>query len=147
MYLHIHEAEYQLIKGKYMTRHLMNFRADNKKQNGATLLGMLIVGALVVFVAIVAMKIVPAYLEFMSVKKVLRAMHQEPLNTMSSKEIKDAFSKKASMDYITVVNGSDLSIEKSEGGGVAVSVDYQVIKPVMGNVSVLIDFSASSDGK
>jgi hypothetical protein len=140
-------AEYQLIKGKYMTRHLMNFRADYKKQNGATLLGMLIVGALVVFVAIVAMKIVPAYLEFMSVKKVLRTMHQEPLATMSSKEIKDAFNRKASMDYITVVNGSDLSIDKSDSGGVAVSVDYQVVKPVMGNVSVLIDFSASSDGK
>lgn len=130
-----------------MTRHLKNFRADNKKQKGATLLGMLIVGALLVFVAIVAMKIVPAYLEFMSVKKVLRTMNQEPLNTMSSKEIKDAFSKKASMDYITVVNGSDLNIEKNENGGVAVSVDYQVVKPVMGNVSVLIDFSASSGGK
>ena len=130
-----------------MTRHLKNFRADNKKQKGATLLGMLIVAALLVFVAIVAMKIVPAYLEFMSVKKVLRAMNQEPLNTMSSKEIKDAFSKKASMDYITVVNGSDLNIEKNENGGVAVSVDYQVVKPVMGNVSVLIDFSASSGGK
>lgn len=130
-----------------MTRHLKNFRADNKKQKGATLLGMLVVAALLVFVAIVAMKIVPAYLEFMSVKKVLRAMHQEPLNTMSSKEIKDAFSRKASMDYITVVSGSDLSIEKNENGSVAVSVDYQVVKPVMGNVSVLIDFSASSDGK
>jgi hypothetical protein len=147
MCLHINVAEYQLIKGKYMTRHLMNFRADYKKQNGATLLGMLIVGALVVFVAIVGMKIVPAYLEFMSVKKVLRTMHQEPLATMSSKEIKDAFNRKASMDYITVVNGSDLSIDKSDSGGVAVSVDYQVVKPVMGNVSVLIDFSASSDGK
>lgn len=147
MCLHINLAEYQLIKGKYMTRHLMNFRADYKKQNGATLLGMLIVGALVVFVAIVGMKIVPAYLEFMSVKKVLRTMHQEPLATMSSKEIKDAFNRKASMDYITVVNGSDLSIDKSDSGGVAVSVDYQVVKPVMGNVSVLIDFSASSDGK
>lgn len=130
-----------------MTRHLKNFRTDYKKQNGATLLGMFIVAALVVFVAIIAMKIVPAYLEFMSVKKVLRAMHQEPLNTMSTKEIKDAFSKKASMDYITVVSGSDLSIEKSEGGDVAVSVDYQVVKPMMGNVSVLIDFSASSNGK
>ena len=147
MCLHINLAEYQLIKGKYMTRHLMNFRADYKKQNGATLLGMLIVGALVVFVAIVGMKIVPAYLEFMSVKKVLRTMHQEPLATMSSKEIKDAFNRKASMDYITVVNGSDLSIDKSDSGGVAVSVDYQVVKPVIGNVSVLIDFSASSDGK
>ena len=43
-----------------MTRHLKNFRTDHKKQNGATLLGMLFVGALIVFVAIVAMKIVPA---------------------------------------------------------------------------------------
>jgi len=118
-----------------------------KKQQGATLLGMLIVGAFVVFVALIVMKVTPAYIEFMSVKKVLKAMQSESLGTMSNKEIKDSFEKRASVAYVETVKGSDLVIEKTPDGNAVVSVSYEVVKPIMGNVSVLIDFSARSDGK
>ncbi len=118
-----------------------------KKQQGATLLGMLIVGAFVVFVALIVMKVTPAYIEFMSVKKVLKAMQSESLGTMSNKEIKDSFEKRASVAYVETVKGSDLVIEKNPDGNAVVSVSYEVVKPIMGNVSVLIDFSARSDGK
>lgn len=118
-----------------------------KKQQGATLLGMLIVGAFVVFAALVVMKVAPAYIEFMSVKKVLKAMQGESLGTMTNKEIKDSFEKRASVAYVETVKGSDLVIEKTPDGGAVVSVSYEVVKPIMGNVSVLIDFSARSDGK
>jgi len=118
-----------------------------KKQQGATLLGMLIVGAFVVFVALIVMKVTPAYIEFMSVKKVLKAMQSESLGTMSNKEIKDSFEKRASVAYVETVKGSDLVIEKNPDGNAVVSVSYEIVKPIMGNVSVLIDFSARSDGK
>ncbi|MDO9150208.1 MAG: DUF4845 domain-containing protein [Methylotenera sp.] len=117
-----------------------------KSQQGATLLGMLIVGVFVVFIALIVMKVTPAYIEFMSVKKVLKAMNQESLSTMTSKEIKDSFNKRASTSYVEVVRGSDLVIEKGASGTV-VTVNYEVVKPIIGNVSVLIDFSARSDGK
>lgn len=130
-----------------MTQNLMHHHCSVKKQGGATMLGMLIVGAMVVFVALVVMKMVPAYTEFMSVKKVLRAMEQESLSSMSTKEIKDSFDKRASIDYINSVKGSDLTIEKGEGGTTVVAVEYQIVKPIIGNVSVLIDFSARSNGK
>ncbi|MDP2152506.1 MAG: DUF4845 domain-containing protein [Methylotenera sp.] len=117
-----------------------------KSQQGATLLGMLIVGVFVVFIALVVMKVTPAYIEFMSVKKVLKATSQESLSTMTSKEIKDSFNKRASTSYVDVVSGADLVIEKGANGTV-LTVDYEVVKPIIGNVSVLIDFSARSDGK
>ncbi len=118
-----------------------------KKQQGATLLGMLIVGAIVVFIALIVMKITPAYIEFMSVKKVLKTMQEQSLGTMTNKEIKDSFDKRASTSYIDVVKGSDLVIEKNVDGQAVVAVTYEVVKPIMGNVSVLLDFSARSDGK
>lgn len=117
-----------------------------KNQRGATLLGMLIVGVFVVFVALIVMKVTPAYIEHMSVKKVLKSMQDDSLSTMTSKEIRDDFNRRASASYVEVVKGSDLIIEKSTNGTV-VSVDYEVVKPIIGNVSVLIDFSARSDGK
>jgi len=118
-----------------------------KKQAGATLLGMLFVGAMLFFVAVIAMKIFPAYQEYFSVKTVIRAMNKESLNDMSKKEIQDSFNKRADTSYVTVVHGSDLIIGKNSAGETTVSAQYQVVTPLFGNISVMMDFDASPDGK
>jgi len=121
---------------------------DNlKKQAGATLLGMLFIGAMLFFVAVIAMKIFPAYQEYFSVKTVIRAMNKESLNDMSKKEIQDSFNKRADTSYVTVIHGSDLIIDKNSSGETTVSAQYQVITPLFGNISVMMDFNASADGK
>ena len=118
-----------------------------KKQKGATFIGMLFIGGILVFVALIVMTVFPAYTEFFSVKTVMKSMKTESLNSMSKKEIMDAFDRRASTSYVTVVTGKDLSIDKNSSGETVVSVQYQVTKPLAGNISVLLDFSASSDGK
>lgn len=118
-----------------------------KKQKGATFLGMLFIGGILVFVALIVITIFPAYTEFFSVKSVVQSMNKESLSSMSKKEIMDAFNRRASTSYITVVTGNDLSIDKTGSGETVVSVKYQVTKPLVGNVSMLLDFSASSSGK
>lgn len=128
-----------------MTHSADRYQNSERKQRGISLLGMIFFSALLVIVALFAMQIVPAYAEFISVKKVLRNMKQDPLATMSPKEIKDAFDKRASLEYISVVDGSDIHVERSEVGETVVAVEYQVVKPIAGNVSVLMDFSARSD--
>jgi hypothetical protein len=118
-----------------------------KRQKGATFLGMAIIAGILIFAAIIGMKMAPAYIEFMSVKKVLRAMNQDSLSSMSKKEIKDSYVRRASIDDISSVTPDDLVIEKDESGSTVVSVQYRVIKPLVGNVSVILDFAASSNAK
>lgn len=125
----------------------LNIPSNNKKQNGATLIGMLLVGSMIVFVALIVMKMVPAYTEYFSVKNTLRAMKQDSLDNMSNKEIMDSFDRRASTGYIEVVTGRDLNIEKGINGETVVTVDYTVVKPIIANVSVLIKFSARSDNR
>jgi Tfp pilus assembly major pilin PilA len=129
-----------------MTNNLKNYRVDHKTQNGFTLTGLVVVSALLIVIALIGMKVVPAYMEFLSVKKVLTAMKQEPLDTMSKNEIMKSFDKRANIAYISVVKGSDLTIEKTSTG-TAVNVEYQVIRPIAGNLSVLIDFSTADNPK
>jgi hypothetical protein len=130
-----------------MHKKSMNQLAGLKKQVGATFIGMVIVGAAVVFVALIAMKMFPAYQEYFSVKTIVRALNKEPLSSMSKKEIQDSFNRRANTGYVTVVTGTDLILDKNGSGETVASVQYQVIKPLFGNVSVLIDFATSSDGK
>jgi len=116
-----------------------------KKQAGMTLIGSLLLAGLLVLAAIVAMKIVPAYIEYFSVKTVLHGLAQEPLSTMSKQEIMSAFDKRTDTAYIDVVSSKDLIIEKNSTGATVLAVEYQVRRAIMGNVSVLIDFKATTD--
>lgn len=115
-----------------------------KKQQGMTFIGLVLVIAAVIFLAVIGMKVVPAYMEFMTVKKAVKRIADDPaFNTMSKKDISKAFDKTASVDYITVIKGSDLVIEKNQTGNV-VSAVYQVNIPIVANASVLLDFNTST---
>lgn len=116
-----------------------------RKQHGMTFIGLVLMIAGLVFIAVIGMKLVPAYIEFMSVKNAIKKIGNEAsLAEMSPKDIATEFDKSASIDYITVVKGSDLVIEKGESGKSVVSVDYQQVIPLVANVSALLDFSAST---
>ena len=101
----------------------------------------------IVFIAIamLAMKLVPAYIEFFSVKKILATMGQDPdLKSKSNAEIRNDFLKRASVGYVTVVKPEDLSVSRP-GGVPLIEVDYVFRTPLVANVSLVVDFSASSD--
>lgn len=127
-----------------LTTPTYNNKVCIKKQIGMTLIGSLFVAAALVLFAIIGMKIVPAYIEYFSVKTVLHGLANEPLSTMTNKEIMSAFEKRTNTAYIDVVSSKDLIIEKNVAGETVLTVEYQVRKPIMGNVSVLIDFNVTS---
>lgn len=120
-------------------------RPMKSRQRGLTMFGFLFVAFVLVMMAMLAMKLVPAYIEFFSVKKILATMGQESdIRSKSNAEIRNNFSKRASTGYVTVVKPEDLSIDRS--GGVPVIVaEYEFRTKLVGNVSLVVDFSASSD--
>jgi Tfp pilus assembly protein PilE len=116
------------------------------KQQGATLFGMMIIAMVVVFAAILVMKILPPYMDFWTVQKVLSAMAHDPeVKSMSEREVRMSFDRRASIDNIKSVSGSDLDISK-QGGEVVVEVSYPVKVKLFGNLSACMDFSASTAG-
>lgn len=118
---------------------------NRKRQRGVSLIGMLLWGIIVVFVALLVMKLLPAYMEFFTIKKVLVDIGQEPeIKTMSNASIRDKFTKRSQIDNIHSVKSADLDITREKGVTV-VSADYQFQTKLVGNISLLVDFSASSD--
>ena len=115
------------------------------KQRGITMFGLLLVAIVVVMLAVVAMKLVPAYVEFFSVKKILNAMGQDSeIKSMSNAEIRNAFAKRADVGYVTVVKPEDLDIERN-GGNLVISTAYEYRTPLVANISLVVDFKASSN--
>jgi hypothetical protein len=115
------------------------------RQRGLTMFGFLFVAIVMVTVVMLALKLVPAYIEFFSVKKILATMGQESeLRSKSNAEIRSDFSRRASVGYVTVVKPEDISIDRHSGVPV-ISADYTFRTKLVGNVSLVVDFSASSD--
>ena len=120
---------------------------NRRQQRGVTLVGMVLWGVVIVFVALVAMKLVPAYTEFITIKKILTDVGGEAgLKNMSNAEIRDRFARRAMIDNISTITSADLKISR-DGGKAVISVEYTFQTPLVANVSLLADFSASSEGR
>lgn len=116
------------------------------KQRGMTFIGVVLLVAIIVFVATIAIKLTPAYLEFFAVQKVVQKIQNDPsFASMGQKEIINSFYSSASIQNITSVKEENITIEKAEGGKPIVTIEYQKVIPIVANVSALLDFSASTE--
>ncbi|MBL8459902.1 DUF4845 domain-containing protein [Zoogloea sp.] len=115
-----------------------------KSQSGLSLIGVLFVGAVLGFLVILGLKLVPVMTEYYGVKRSINAVASEadPQNA-SVPQLRNAFAKRASIDDVSSVAASDLDITK-EDGRIVISVDYSRKIPLFSNVSLVIDFSATT---
>ena len=119
----------------------------NKKQvfvgaeKGMSLTGLIAVLAVVCVMALFAIKLVPAYLEYNTIKDAI-VKAKEAGGT--PREMMAAYDRNAGINSIDVVRGRDLVISR-ESGEPEISFAYEKRVPLMGNVSFVIDFAGSTD--
>lgn len=109
------------------------------KQRGMTFWGTMIVLAALVLLGTVGLKTTPAYLEFNAIKSAIKKIGKQDLTGMTQRDVAAEFDRQAQIDNMESVKGRDLVLS----GGV-VSVEYQKTIPLFGNISLLLDFKASS---
>ncbi|WP_230971582.1 DUF4845 domain-containing protein [Nitrogeniibacter aestuarii] len=115
-----------------------------KHQTGLSLISMLLVAALLGFVLILGMRTIPVYSEYFSVKKLLNLIVDgKPGVDVTPADIRRDFDKRAKADYIDTISGKDLTIIK-QGNNFDLSVQYERVVPIAGNVSLLIEFNAQA---
>ncbi|MEK7435833.1 MAG: DUF4845 domain-containing protein [Pseudomonadota bacterium] len=113
------------------------------KQRGVSFLVIFLIGVVLALGAVGAMKIGPAYSDFSTAKNAIVAVAASEGRTGSVAEIRKAFDRRAAVDNITVVTPGELEISK-EGGDVVISFVYAQKIPLVANISLLIDFAAST---
>jgi len=115
------------------------------KQQGVTVVGMVLIAAGIVFVAVIGLRLIPAYVEYATIQNHLRELARAPdTQGAAPRDIMAAFNRRAQIDDIASVDGRDLDIVR-EGGNVILSVVYEKRVKLVGNISACIDFEASSD--
>lgn len=112
-----------------------------QRQRGVSMLGIFLICMMIVLVAVAALKIVPAYAEFGTIKKAAFASKD---GAKSVVEVQKAFDRRAQVDDISAIAGKDLEITK-EGNNIVVSFKYDKKIPMFKNLSVLLEFAGSSN--
>ena len=119
-------------------------KAMPAKQRGLSFFGFIFGAVILVLVSITGLKLIPAYMEDMKISNLFTVIANDPeMQKASPRDIRMSFSKRASIDNISAINAEDIEIA-SEGGRLALSASYAVKVPLVGNVSLYLDFSPTS---
>ena len=116
-----------------------------RNQSGMTLLGFLLVLVVVGFAAFIGMKLFPMYQEFYAVKSSLKGVAAEPgVSDMDPAKIQDLFFRRLYINYSENVKPGNVKIERIDGGW-NMKVNYEVRRPLVGNLDVVGVFDVSQD--
>jgi len=114
-----------------------------RKQRGISLMGAIIGMMFLAGVALFAAKLLPSYIDFFAVKKILATMEQAGDTKGSVRDIRLAFDRRNSIEGVRDVKGDDLEITK-EGGEAVVTASWSVRVPIVSNFNACLDFTATT---
>lgn len=115
-----------------------------RRQQGMTLLSFIIVLAVVGFAAFIGMKLFPMYQEYFAVRTAMKELAADPAaGGKSPAEIRDQFFRKLYINYSENVKPENVKLERAPAGGWNMSVDYEVRRPLVGNLDVVGKFATT----
>lgn len=114
-----------------------------RAQQGISLVRALIGLIVVAILGITGAKVIPAYTEYASVKKLLKSMEEAGETKGSVTEIRRAFERRNVIEGVTSVTKDDLDITK-EGREVVITAAWSKKIPISGNLSFCLDFVATN---
>ena len=89
------------------------------RQRGITVIGMLLLIIVLAFAALVAMKVIPMYTQYYTVKSTIESIRKEPqVAQMSVTDIHNAIQKRFDIGYVENVTARNLKIRQDRGGRV-----------------------------
>lgn len=107
-----------------MMRTLGLQRGLGRQQRGMTVIGMLLLIIVIAFVALIAMKVVPMYVQYYSIKSTIESVRKESVSSMTTVDIQNAIQKRFDTGYVENVKAKDLKI-RNVPGGKALDLVYQ----------------------
>lgn len=114
------------------------------KQSGITLIGFLFVLAIAAFFGYMAMKLVPAYTEFMGVNKAMNQVATSGVEGKTLDDLRRDLMFKMGFQYVddSTIKPKDITIKRS-GNSAQLNVAYDKRVPFMYNIDFLLHFEKS----
>ena len=112
-----------------------------QRERGISLVGLIIIIAILGGVGLLAMQVIPTYIEYRAIMGAIdRAKRDGGENV---KAIQDSFNKSAEVGYISAIQGRDLQITR-DGGEFEISFAYEKKIPLAGPASLLMEYEGTT---
>ena len=111
-------------------------------QRGVSIMGLLTVLVVVIFVALLAMKIIPSFLEYRSIKSAIEGIARQ---AQSPADVRRLFENRAAVDDIQSIKATDLEVTR-DGNSVVIAIAYRKEIKLFGPVGLVIDYAVNSKG-
>ncbi len=114
--------------------------STRRNQSGMSMLGMLCILLMVGFFAMCAIRMLPAYLEYLSVKDIIARIAMDP-DTRDDQvsDIRRKISNIFNTNQIYELDPKEVEVF-SKGGNTYIDANYEVRKPVMGLIDSVMRF-------
>jgi len=113
-----------------------------KRQKGISLVGLIVVLAVLGFILVLALKIVPTYTEYRAIQNAIVTAKNSGGTIV---DMQKSFDANATATYISSISGRDLIFSKNDNGGVEISFAYEKKIPLVGPASLLLEYEGSTD--
>ena len=111
------------------------------RSRGISLTGWMFIIAIGLFFGILAMKLMPKYIEFYSIVQVMESLANDPtLKESNPRQLRELFYRRIDINGIYDFPRKALKIKRKGGEGIQMVVDYEIREPVVGNVDVILHF-------
>ncbi len=108
-------------------------------QNGMTMIGWLVVLALIGFIALIVLRLAPAYMEYYSVVQAMEQAHSQATPESTPAAIRQGIGRRFTINNITSVKPTDIKVTRVDGK-FKLDLYYEYRTPMMGNVDAVVVF-------
>jgi hypothetical protein len=112
-----------------------------KRQQGLTFISLVFILGLIAFFVLLGLKIGPIYLDHSKVAGALSDIEKTPgIEEQSEAEIRGSLNNRFNINYVYDVTQDDITVTKY-GNYLKVAIEYEVVRKIAGNLSVLVEFN------
>lgn len=112
-----------------------------RKQQGMTLIGMVIVAFIAGIFVLAGLRLTPIYLEYMNVDSAMKSMKRDLDGSNAGPgQIRTALERRFDIDNVKSIRARDIKVERT-ANGYMVNAAYESRAPFIANVYFLVDFN------
>jgi hypothetical protein len=112
-----------------------------KHQQGLTFISLVFILGLIAFFVLLVLKIGPIYLDHSKVVSALAEIEKTThIEEQSVAQIRESLKKRFNINYVYDVTQDDITITKYQNY-LKVAIEYEVVRKIAGNLSVLVEFN------
>lgn len=114
-------------------------------QRGMGLVGWMLSLIVFGFVVLVSLKLIPVYIDGYKVSSSMESLRSDTEPATSLAEVRARLLKRLDINMVDTVTARDISLRRDANNEVAVNVNYEVRKPLLGNIDVVISFDKTTE--